>query len=181
MNKIYLLLVIVLGLGKTSCQINNAHATPNNPSTQNKVPFDFQFEIESLDDNQYFLVATLELGEEDYTISPLSPDTFYMHVGVHLEATKNLVDDNTLIEIPASKPEIDPILNYPVHFVRGKTTYKKKLEVTSKNDFEINGMMEFLLEPICIPYQVKFIMEQNAEKLSIKNIEAKIAPSYKGK
>jgi len=183
MNKSYLLILLSLAIGfvNFACQSNTVHAAVKKEVAQNKIPFGFEIEIEELGGNQCFLVATLELGEEDYTISPFSPDTFYMHVGVVLEETKNLIVDKTLLEFPKSKPEIDPILNYPVHFIRGKTTYKKKLEIISKDDFKVKGMMEFLLEPICIPYQVEFVIFQNNGQIKIKDKIAKIAPYYKGK
>ena len=184
-NKSIGLFFLLLSIGFTSvnCQSNKLNETvvafPE--VTKAMETFDVQFQIEKLEDDAFYLVVTIDMDRGSYVISPLSTDDFYLHFDISLDKNKNIVADKTLLEIPQSLPEIDSVLNIPVNFVREKTTYKKKLEVLSKDDFEIKGNVVFLLEPICIPYQVDFVIANQKGELKMKEVETKVDASYKGR
>jgi len=177
-NRIFTLIILGLGIVLTdaSCQNNTANA-----KDKNQFPFDVQLQLEKLENNNYNLLVTIDMEKGSYIISPSSPDSFYMHFDIFFEKNKNFIVDKELLEIPKSLPEIDPVLNTPVHFVREKTVYKKKFELMTKSDFEEKGMVEFLLEPSCIPYNIEFVLANNSGAFIIKNIHEKIHPYYRGK
>jgi len=64
-----------------------------------------------------------------------------------------------------------------VRFVRENTVYKQNIKLLSEEDFEVSGLIEFLLEPICKPYSVEFMLTYNAGTMRVEKI--KTAVDYK--
>jgi hypothetical protein len=149
-----------------------------NLSTENP-PFKIDFQIEELKKEQYNLSVALELCNNCYIISPHSNDTFYLHFDIYLDDSDNIIVDNTLLEIPTAVEEIDAILNIPVKFVRGTAVYKQHLKVINKEDFEVSGLIEFLLEPSCVPYDVEFVLSYRSGVMKVKKIKTSISKEYK--
>lgn len=81
-------------------------------------------------------------------------------------------------EIPKSYAQYDPILKEPVHFVRGKTTYKQKFKVLNKNDFEFSGLIWFVLEPLCAPINVEFLIKKEEGKLMVDKTRIVFSEGY---
>jgi len=85
---------------------------------------------------------------------------------------------DTLIEIPSSVQEYDPILEEEVRFVRESTTYKRNLTIVQQDDFEVSGLVWFVLEPSCVPFQVEFIISKQAGEMSV--IKTNTGTAYPG-
>ena len=84
-----------------------------------------------------------------------------------------------MIETPNSVEEFDPIIEAPVKFVRVNTTYQKRLKITKGEDFEVDGLVEFLLEPICVPYDVAFKISYKNGKMKVEKTKTVISSEYK--
>lgn len=182
MSKILLILTMMTG-GLATYQFSNKTTVSDEIATFSEVnkPFEIKFNLEKLSEKEYYLVATLALEEENFTVSPFSADSFYLPLTIHLDRTEQLKPSDNILEIPNSIPEVDPIINKVVRFVRDNTTYKQSLEVLSESDFKTTGFVELLVEPSCVPYYVEFdIIYQNGD-LAVEKTETKIAPYYKGK
>ncbi|MFK7806739.1 MAG: hypothetical protein AB8F74_02960 [Saprospiraceae bacterium] len=149
------------------------------PLYGDKESFDIKFEIEKTDKEEYFLVASIELSEDSYVVSPFSKDDTYGHFIISIAENKYLTKGTELLEIPPSTEEYDPILEEPVHFVRVNTTYKQKLKLNSTNDFKVSGLLEFLLEPACIPYDVEFLISSSSGVLEVEKVRTFISKEYK--
>ena len=182
MRKTLLLIVLFLGIAGTTIyfQSNKANASiPVKVVDKADNPFDIKLEIEKVSDNEYELAATIELEKGSYVISPYSEDDIYLHFEIAIPKNDYLTTGDKLTEIPVSIPEIDPILNIPVRFVRGTTTYKQKIKVNTSEDFEVSGLVEFLVEPSCIPYDVEFTAAFNSGILKVKKTKTYISKEYK--
>ena len=145
----------------------------------NEQAFDVQFQIDQIGGDQYNLVATILLDDGAYIVSPFSKDSTYGHFYFTIEDTKYLISDNQLLEIPKSVEEYDPIIEAPVNFVRVNTTYQQKLKLINQEDFEVAGLVEFLLEPICIPYDVEFKLTYQNGKMKVEKTKTVISSEYK--
>ncbi len=144
-----------------------------------KESFDVNFQIDQLNKEEYNLSVTIELNDGAYIISPFSKDTTYGHFYFTLRDNKHLIFDNQLLETPNSVEEFDPILEAPVKFVRVNTTYQKKIKLAKQDDFKVTGLVEFLLEPICIPYDVEFVISYRDGKMEVKKMKTVISSEYK--
>ncbi|RMG80270.1 MAG: hypothetical protein D6714_14995 [Bacteroidetes bacterium] len=121
-----------------------------------------------------FLVADIWIEEGSWVVSPFSEDGIYGNFSLTIADTKVIFAEGPPSEIPESVPEFDGIVNSPVRFVRGKATYKQKLQVATSDDFEVPGAVWFVLEPSCVPYQIDFTVAQRAGQIMILDIKAPV-------
>ena len=142
-------------------------------------PFDLQLQLDEVENNFYNLSVAIELDSGSYIISPFSKDSTYLHFSIAMEDNRYLIADETLLEIPSSVEEFDPILNEPVKFVRVNTTYKQQIKVLSQENFQVAGLIEFLVEPSCIPYDIEFVLSSQVGKLNVKKTKTFISKEYK--
>lgn len=145
----------------------------------NEPTFDVLFQVNELENNEYNLMATIILDKGSYIISPFSTDSTYGHFYFNVEKSDYLVTDNQLIETPNSVEEFDPIIEAPVRFVRVNTAYRQKLKLTKEEDFEVTGLVEFLLEPICVPYDVEFKISYKNGTMKVEKTKTVISSEYK--
>ncbi len=144
-----------------------------------QAPFDISFHIEKVKNDLYSLSVALDLDSDSYVVSPHSKDTIYGHFDISMKDFGNLIQDKNLVEIPASVEEYDPILKEPVRFARGKTTFKQHIHVLSKRDFEASGLVWFVLEPSCVPYDVEFKISHQSGEMTVQKTKTSISAGYK--
>jgi hypothetical protein len=101
--------------------------------------------MDKINEDHYSLSATIELDSGSYVISPYSTDEFYLPFGMVINDTSALIVQGDLLETPDSVEEHDSYLNLPIKVVRVNTTYQQNLKIASKDDFEVPGLIEFLL------------------------------------
>ena len=194
MNKMAMFFCLLLSVGIVTsyCQSEQTNEViQSNPSNALKTPFntklpadrsglfDIELKIDEVDKDQYDLSATIELEGESYVNSPFSKDEIYGHFEISIEETDKFQLTEQLIESPNSVEEYDPIVEMPVRFVRENTTYKQRLSKLSQNDFEVAGLIEFVLEPSCVPYDVTFTISNNSGVLAVKKMKTSISKEYR--
>jgi hypothetical protein len=164
----------------TENQQSNLTAVPIKNEVSNSMDqgFDIALQMEKIEDDQYYLSASLELDSGSYVISPFSKDTTYGHFGISIPENNKLIPDGGVVEIPRSVEEYDPILEMPINFVRKNTTYKQKLNLTADDDFEVSGMVFLLIEPQCVPYEVKFSISHFAGKMTVEQVRTTTTKAY---
>jgi len=177
MNKTIALFCLLLSI---SCGADKDSSINSNEDVKNDVLeiiegqklvdelFDIDFQIEKLENNQYNLVVTIELNSGSYIISPYSEDSTYGQFNISIADSGALILGDTLLETPNSIEEYDSVLERTVKIVRQTTTYKQKISVDEQDDFEIPGLIWFVLEPICIPYEVGFVISYSSGEMQIK-------------
>jgi hypothetical protein len=138
-------------------------------------PFGIEFQIKPIRDNEFELAVSIILDSGSYVVSSSSEDNFYGHFEISINPSDHLILDHTVSESPNSIEEFDPILKRNVKFVRVNTTFKQQLMVTSQNDFEDSGSVWFMLEPICIPYNVGFSISSDQGELKVAKTKTTIS------
>ena len=142
--------------------------------------FDVNFQVEKINEEEFTLVVGIELDKPSYIISPHSEDGFYGKLDVSIKNTDYLQMHEMIVEIPNSIPEIDPIINKPVRFIRENTRFKRKIRIKKQTDFDASGLVWFLLEPSCIPYKVEFNISYDEGVIEVKKTGTRISEEYKG-
>ncbi len=140
---------------------------PPKENDQKEMPFDVSFNMEKIDDNNYYLITSIKLAKGCYVISPYSLDDIFLPVSLSIAENKSIKTDSTLIEFPISVEEYDALAETQVRFVKENTTYTQKLTLTNKNDFEVTGKVELLIEPNCVPYQIDFTISNKDELITV--------------
>lgn len=142
--------------------------------------FDISFQIEEINNDLFSLVVTIDLPEESYVVSPFSKDNTYGHFNISITDIGNIVRDETLMENPPSVEEFDPVLNEHVNIVRRKTIYNQNIHILTKGDFEASGLVWFVLEPSCVPYDVEFMISRKSGQLEIRKTKTAISAGFGG-
>lgn len=128
--------------------------------------FEVHVELQNIHRDTLILSTSLEFVEGSWVYSPLSADHFYGHLRFGLDPNAFFSSDSTsLMEIPPSLAEIDPWIHKWVRVIREPTTFTQKLIRTESQGLDVgsslSGMVEFVLEPQCLPYEVIFSIEKS--------------------
>jgi len=172
MVKILTGFLLLLNVACTSQQ-----SQQNYPFDGSKAPFDIDFEIVQ-GSGQYYLITILDLEKDAYVISPHSQDGVYGNVDISIEKTIYLKMEGKPRETPKSVEEIDSVLDSPVRFIREKTIFKQKISVTSPEDFEVSGLVWFVVEPSCVPHDIEFTISYHSGMMSVKKTKTAISADY---
>jgi len=142
--------------------------------------FDVVLDVEKLDEYKYCLSITLLLEDDVYTLSPFSNDEFYSPTKLSIDPKNSNFILGKLEESPRSLIEFDNIIERHVRFVKQNTIYKLDFTWEATSEERIEGIFELLIEPACIPYDVKFSLISNGNSVSVKKINTLISPEYNG-
>lgn len=123
-------------------------------------PYTLDIAIEQNDDDEYFLVATIDFTGDSYIASPLSDKDFKGAFKMEVAPDKNLMLDEQIIELRSSMKANLSHDKTPEDWVNVKTTYKQKLLMKEINDFKSGGKITFTIEPKCtfevIPFMISY-------------------------
>ena len=183
MNKTFVIPLLLLTL---SCSTEGNQSDSTNEQVNLEQPeslelsvidesYTLTLQIDELESEDYLLSAKIDFIDSSYVVSPFSEDTIFGKFVVSIEENSNILLESSISELPNSIEEFDPIINQPVRFIRENTTFKKKLKVLSKDDFQVTGEIWFVLEPRCIPEEIKFTISSNSGLLKIEKNEKQIA------
>lgn len=197
MTKIINIILPLFLIFNYSCTTNNHKSVNPNPSsienskTVNDVldypfqtkkviakAFEINLDIDKSNDTQYSLTVDFKLDKGSYIISPFSKDDFYLPFSIAINESK-FIQPGQLLEAPITVEELDTIINKQVRFVRENTTFTQNIKVLNQDDFEVTGLIEFLIEPQCIPYDVEFVISKNSGKLNVEKTKTYISKEYK--
>ncbi len=141
-----------------------------------------QFDIQvALDENegQASLSVALKIDAGSFVVSPHATDSVYGHFTISIVENEALSFSGEVIETPNSVKEFDPVLEDSVKFIRVNTDFSQAINSNIEGDFDVPGMIEFVLEPKCVPYDVEFVITQVDGKLSVVKTKTVISSEYK--
>lgn len=174
MNKLILLISIVAIMSFTS---ENRQLQTDNSShektIEKKEPYTIKFQVNKLKSNAYNLSIDMELEEGAHYVSPNSKGNYTGIFTMILEENKEVQMSGNFSESPKSEESADPWSGNPINFVREDTTHKQQFMVSTANDFEVSGYIQFTIEPRCTLEKVYFKILQKSGVLHIQKLTAK--------
>lgn len=141
--------------------------------------FELDLKIVELDEHHFQLVSTIDLAEGSYIISPLSKDSFYLPYTHTISKNDSVMPIADLVEFPESVVELDSLIEKKVRLVRTKTVFTQAYKILQQENFIVKGLIEFLVEPSCIPYDLTFDIKNQSGVLTIENEKLIISAEYK--
>lgn len=133
--------------------------------------YELEFGVEKSSEGEYFLITTIELLNDSYVASPLSNNNFTGLFTFDLSINRNITVDDEIEETPRSIETIDPDEGVPVNWVREKTTYKRKLHISTTEDFDAGSKITFTIEPRCTFENIPLMIKQRNGVLTIQKWE----------
>jgi hypothetical protein len=123
--------------------------------------------VDKKQNKTYQMDIQMNLKKGSYFVSPNEKENFSGKFTIIFSETEKLIASGTIIETPLSKGEPN---NHGglVHWVRQNTNYKQTLKVMSNKNFELNGYLQFTIEPRCTLEKIPFILSYTNGKLSVK-------------
>ena len=122
------------------------------------LPFGLTFEVEGTTGGTYAtLVLDLDLfQDEDWVVSMHSTDSMFGKVDVRFLDLPLLMPAGELTERPESTWEVEHFSQLDIRVLRRDTKMRLPVRATSNRDFEAKGQVFFVLEPLCMPFEVDF-------------------------
>lgn len=183
MNKFIIIFVVLLSTG---CTKNNQHDNIAKEAFQTDIsktttaihkvddPYTLTLEMDTTDKNEHSLIVSIDLHDKSFFVSPHSNGNFLGRFALSLDETKNLVMKDSIVEFPKSLESLDPWSEGWVNFVKRNTTYTQKLTIDSQKDFEVAGLIKFVIEPRCTMEKVKFVISQRSGVLSVEKLHTSV-------
>jgi len=128
------------------------------------LPFGLAFEVEAVaGEEDATLVMELDLfQEEDWVVSTHSTDSMFGKVDVRFLDLPLLMPAGELTERPESTWEVEHFSQLDIRVLRRDTEMRLPVRATSDLDFEAKGQVFFVLEPLCMPFEVDFTVGRRA-------------------
>ncbi len=128
------------------------------------LPFGLTFEVEgTTGGTDATLVLDLDLfQDEDWVVSMHSTDSMFGKVDVRFLDLPLLMPAGELTERPESTWEVEHFSQLDIRVLRQDTEMRLPMRATSSRDFEAKGQVFFVLEPLCMPFEVDFTVYRRA-------------------
>lgn len=128
------------------------------------LPFGLTFEVEGTTGGaDATLVLDLDLFQaEDWVVSTHSTDSMFGKVDVRFLDLPLLMPAGVLTERPESTWEVEHFSQLDIRVLRQDTQMRLPVRSTSDRDFEARGQVFFVLEPLCMPFEVDFMVGRRA-------------------
>lgn len=125
-------------------------------------PYELKLNLNPLGENIYELEILMELYNGAHFVSPNAQRDFSGKFTVLMDETTLLERQGPLIESPLSKEEFDPhpFTNGLVNWVRVNTSYTQKVQLLTPTDFQVQGIIQFTIEPRCTLEKIPFILKK---------------------
>jgi len=137
-----------------------------------KEPYEIEFNTETSKDKKHSLIVAMKLEEGSFYVSPFAIRDFKGKFSISLEENDYLELGSEFTETPRSEEIFDPhpFVNGEVNWVRVNTTYEHQLEILKKEDFEVKGVVRFVIEPRCTLEEVVFMISYKSGKMEIEGL-----------
>ena len=126
--------------------------------------------VDKQQNETYQMDIQMHLKKGAYFVSPNAKGNFSGRFTLVLTENDKLQRSGAIIETPLSVEEFDnhPFVNSPINTIRVTTNYKQSFALFSKKDFEVNGYLQFTIEPRCTLEKVPFVLSYTNGKLSVR-------------
>jgi hypothetical protein len=141
-------------------------------------PVKSKFSLSQISEHEYEISVFFELANDQYIVSPYSKDSIYGHFEMSLPVQKHVELSSVFKEIPSSSTVFDPATNDSIRVYNHPTTFKQNLKVLTHSDFITKGVIWFVLEPTCIPYETTFWIESKNGNLVLTKGDVMISSGY---
>lgn len=123
--------------------------------------------VDKRQNNEYVLSVQMNLKKDAYFVSPNAKRDFSGKFTLVLPDSNKIATNGAITETPLSKEELDRGEGL-VNWVRKNTHYRQTLKVLSDENFEVNGYLQFTIEPRCTLEKIPFVLSYKNGKLNVK-------------
>jgi hypothetical protein len=127
-----------------------------------------ELQLEKVNAASFNLLIHMNLFGDSWIVSPLEKAYPFGEMTIEFDQNDHFVLIDSIIENPNAVYRNDPNWEAQYRVISGKTTLSQKIQLISKEDFDITGQIFFILEPICKPNGLYFKITQKDKKLTVQ-------------
>ena len=129
---------------------------------------DVQLQIAKVENTDFNLSIIMKMYGESWIVSPLEKNYPYGNMSISLNKNEYFKAEGKIIENPMSTLLKNKGWDMPYKVVNGDITFTQKFHLASNEDFEVDGEIFFVLEPICKANQMNFKVMNKSGHLSVE-------------
>jgi len=118
----------------------------------------------------------LDLFGGAWIVSPLATDYPYGKMELSLEENEFASLSLDIQQTPVAEIVSDHNVPEPYEIIRNSSLISQKVKIKSTEDFETKGSLFYLLEPICLPYRIDFVLKSKQGELFIDQEQVRALP-----
>ena len=120
-------------------------------------PIELVPSLQSVQGNSAMLVVEIDfLHPGDWLVSPRSSDSLFGHVEFGFLDASVLAPVGDMVADPPAVMEHEPMSQIDLWVHRMDTKLALPVEAMVEGDFQVRGGLFFVLEPRCVPYELRF-------------------------
>lgn len=171
---VLLVIVITSCYGQTNIEIpeSNLNLTPSTDQPNEVInkneedPYRLEIKLEQIDDNPIIEIS-IDLDSGCYITSPFAKGMKGRFI-VSLDDNQHLILSDEIIVTPKSIEKDVWWNDNPVKLIEVNTNFQQKIKLLSKDDFEVSGIIQFVIEPKCTMEKKEFVISNRKGKMEIK-------------
>jgi hypothetical protein len=140
------------------------------PVIANEHPYELGLRVGNTNVNEHRIIIEIKLFGGSFYASPSSISRNLGRLVVGIEDNDKVQLGTDFVEVPRSREIFDahPLVKGNVNWVAEDTSYDYPLTVLTKEDFKVNGMIRFTIEPKCTYEEIPFSISSKDGKLTVQ-------------
>ena len=128
-------------------------------------------------EEKVLIETNVELFGDAWIVSPLAKDYPWGKMSLSIEENEFIELDDKVFQSPEAVLMSDENTEDPYELITGLSTITQELTIKKLEDFEIEGVLFYVLEPICQPFQIEFRLISTSGEVSIGKSELVAIPT----
>ena len=127
------------------------------------VPFGLTCDVVQVEGEEHDLVFDLDLGPGDWVVSSHSTDSMFGKFSLRFQEPQAIQLMGSMEEFPPSAWEVEHFSQLDIKVIRQDTRLVQRVSIDQAHQGELNGVVFFVLEPLCMPFRTSVLLRKSTE------------------
>ena len=127
------------------------------------VPFGLTCDVVQVEGEEHDLVFDLDLGPGDWVVSTHFTDSMFGKFSLRFQEPQAIQLIGSIEEFPPSAYEVEHFSQLDIKVIRQDTRLVQRVAINKAHQGELNGVVFFVLEPLCMPFRTSVLLRKSTE------------------
>ena len=127
------------------------------------VPFGLTCDVVQVEGEEHDLVFNLDLGPGHWVVSSHSTDSMFGKFSLRFQELQAIQLIGSMEEFPPSAWEVEHFSQLDIKVIRQDTRLVQRVSIDQAHQGELNGVVFFVLEPLCMPFRTSVLLRKSTE------------------
>lgn len=127
------------------------------------VPFGLTCDVVQVEGEEHDLVFDLDLGPGDWVVSSHSTDSMFGKFSLRFQEPQAIQLIGSIEEFLPSAWEVEHFSQLDIKVIRQDTRLVQRVAINKAHQGELNGVVFFVLEPLCMPFRTSVLLRKSTE------------------